>query len=91
MNGNVREIRNIIVFDQKGTLKSNFSCANGKKREIPVLALERELYGGGEGQMRTRVQAFFEQVKNKKDIDESLVRLAGTDIKGKDPESVKYS
>jgi len=37
-----------------------------KKNNFPILAIERELYGGGNGQIRTRVQAFFEQVKNKK-------------------------
>ncbi|MEW5735371.1 MAG: 2-hydroxyacyl-CoA dehydratase family protein [Thermodesulfobacteriota bacterium] len=35
-----------------------------RDREIPVLLLERELYGGGEGQTRTRVQAFLEQIQN---------------------------
>jgi benzoyl-CoA reductase subunit C len=29
---------------------------------LPVLALERELYGGGEGQIKTRVQAFLERI-----------------------------
>lgn len=28
----------------------------------PFLALERELYGGGEGQLRTRIQAFLERI-----------------------------
>jgi benzoyl-CoA reductase/2-hydroxyglutaryl-CoA dehydratase subunit BcrC/BadD/HgdB len=35
-----------------------------KERGIPFLGLEREMYGGGEGQIRTRVQAFIEQVQN---------------------------
>jgi len=33
-----------------------------KKTGLPVLALERELYGGGEGQLKTRVQAFLERI-----------------------------
>ncbi len=37
-----------------------------KRLGFPLLALEREVYGGGEGQMRTRVQAFFETVRNLK-------------------------
>ncbi|MCP4625408.1 MAG: 2-hydroxyacyl-CoA dehydratase, partial [bacterium] len=36
------------------------------KVDVPIMALDRELYGGGTGQIKTRVQAFFEQVKNKK-------------------------
>lgn len=36
------------------------------RTSVPFLSLERELYGGGLGQMRTRVQAFFEQVRNLK-------------------------
>jgi len=36
-----------------------------KKYGFPILALERELYGSGEGQLRTRIQAFFEQVRNR--------------------------
>jgi len=39
-----------------------------KKVDFPMLALDRELFGGGTGQIKTRVQAFFEQVKNKKRI-----------------------
>ena len=35
-----------------------------KRLDYPILVLEREIYGGGEGQMRTRVQAFFETVRN---------------------------
>lgn len=35
-----------------------------RDQEIPVLLLERELYGGAEGQARTRVQAFLEQLQN---------------------------
>lgn len=33
-----------------------------KKTGLPVLAIERELYGGGEGQVKTRVQAFLERI-----------------------------
>lgn len=54
-----------------------------RKREIPLLALERELYGGGAGQIKTRVQAFLEKLKNKQAADEGLVRAAGTDYKPK--------
>lgn len=35
-----------------------------KKKGFPILQLERELYGGGKGQIKTRVQAFFEKVRN---------------------------
>jgi len=52
-----------------------------KKADFPILALERELYGGGTGQIRTRVQAFFEQIKNKKDISDDLVRTAGSNYR----------
>ncbi len=38
-----------------------------KKRNIPILTMDRELYGKSTGQIKTRVQAFFEQVKNIKD------------------------
>ncbi len=34
------------------------------KKNFPILLLDRELYGGGTGQIRTRVQAFFEKVRN---------------------------
>lgn len=54
-----------------------------KNRGIPLLALERELYGGGAGQVRTRVQAFLEKLKNKQATDEGMVRAAGTDYKPK--------
>ncbi len=33
-----------------------------KEMGLPVLYLERELYGGGAGQLKTRVQAFLERV-----------------------------
>jgi len=54
-----------------------------KNRGIPLLALERELYGGGAGQIKTRVQAFLEKLKNKQAADEGVVRAAGTDYKPK--------
>jgi benzoyl-CoA reductase/2-hydroxyglutaryl-CoA dehydratase subunit BcrC/BadD/HgdB len=54
-----------------------------KNRGIPLLALERELYGGGAGQVKTRVQAFLEKLKNKQATDEGMVRAAGTDYKPK--------
>ncbi|SHI96244.1 Benzoyl-CoA reductase/2-hydroxyglutaryl-CoA dehydratase subunit, BcrC/BadD/HgdB [Desulfatibacillum alkenivorans DSM 16219] len=44
----------------------NFLLKQESKRlGFPMLSLEREMYGGGEGQMRTRVQAFFEMVRNR--------------------------
>ena len=46
--------------------------------EYPVLLLERELYGGGTGQLRTRIQAFFEQVRNRGYVSPALVADAGT-------------
>ena len=54
-----------------------------KQNDIPLLALERELYGGGAGQIKTRVQAFLEQLKNKQATDDSLVQAAGADYKPK--------
>jgi len=57
--------------------------AEAKNKDIPLLALERELYGGGAGQIKTRVQAFLEKLKNKQATDEGMVRAAGTDYKPK--------
>ncbi|MBU1219344.1 2-hydroxyacyl-CoA dehydratase family protein [Myxococcota bacterium] len=37
-----------------------------RKEETPFLLLTRELYGGGKSQIRTRIQAFYEKVKNLK-------------------------
>lgn len=54
-----------------------------KNHGIPLLALERELYGGGAGQIKTRVQAFLEKLKNKQATDEGLVQAAGSDYKPK--------
>ncbi len=34
------------------------------RTNLPFLATDRELYGGGTGQLKTRLQAFFEQVRN---------------------------
>ncbi len=50
-----------------------------KKHGFPILALERELYGAGEGQLRTRIQAFFEQVRNRREVSGDLIRTAGVD------------
>jgi len=47
-----------------------------KKSGFPILVLERELYGGSTGQIRTRVQAFFEQVRNRQAHD-AFVQAAG--------------
>ena len=35
-----------------------------KRLNFPLLTLDRELYGGGTGQLRTRVQAFMERISN---------------------------
>lgn len=48
-----------------------------KNEGIPVLPLELELYSGSTGQIKTRLQAFFEQVKNRHNISDELVRTAG--------------
>jgi len=45
--------------------------------------MERELYGGGAGQIKTRVQAFLEKLRNKQVTDEGLVQAAGSDYKPK--------
>jgi benzoyl-CoA reductase subunit C len=49
-----------------------------KKSGFPVLALERELYGAGEGQVRTRIQAFFEQIRNSRGVDQEMLKAAGS-------------
>jgi len=36
-----------------------------RKVDIPSITLTRELYGGGVGQLRTRIQAFYEKVINR--------------------------
>jgi len=54
-----------------------------KKHHLPLLALERELYGGGAGQIKTRVQAFLEKLKNRQATDEGLVQAAGSNYKVK--------
>lgn len=54
-----------------------------KTNNVPLLALEREIYGGGAGQIKTRVQAFLEKLKNKQATDESLVQASGADYKPK--------
>jgi benzoyl-CoA reductase/2-hydroxyglutaryl-CoA dehydratase subunit BcrC/BadD/HgdB len=35
-----------------------------RKSDIPSITLTRELYGGGVGQLKTRIQAFYERVQN---------------------------
>ncbi|HOO73192.1 MAG TPA: 2-hydroxyacyl-CoA dehydratase family protein [Spirochaetota bacterium] len=50
-----------------------------RKKRFPILLLERELYGGGDGQIRTRVQAFFEQVRNNIYSDTGIFRAIGAD------------
>lgn len=37
-----------------------------RKESIPYIILTRELYGGGKSQIKTRIQAFYEKVKNLK-------------------------
>jgi benzoyl-CoA reductase subunit C len=57
--------------------------AESKNKKVPLLSMEREVYGGGTGQIKTRVQAFLEKLKNKQSTDESLVQAAGADYKPK--------
>jgi benzoyl-CoA reductase/2-hydroxyglutaryl-CoA dehydratase subunit BcrC/BadD/HgdB len=57
--------------------------AESKNKNIPLLSMEREIYGGGAGQIKTRVQAFLEKLKNNQTTDESLVQAAGADYKPK--------
>lgn len=38
--------------------------AEARKRGIPLMRLTHEIYGGGDGQLRTRVEAFAEQILN---------------------------
>ena len=46
-----------------------------KKGTIPpVLAIEREYLGGASGQVKTRIQAFFEQIRNRQKIDDTIER-----------------
>jgi len=45
------------------------------KAEFPLLALERELFGKDTGQVKTRVQAFFEQVRNRQKTDSGLYTM----------------
>lgn len=44
-------------------------------RKFPLLALERELYGKDTGQVKTRIQAFFEQIRNKQETEDRLFTL----------------
>ena len=39
-----------------------------KNNNIPVVTINREYAMTGEGQLRTRIQAFIESIKNKKDL-----------------------
>jgi len=48
-----------------------------KKNKFPLLVLERELYGGATGQLKTRIQAFFEKVKNNQTIGDNFIRTSG--------------
>jgi benzoyl-CoA reductase/2-hydroxyglutaryl-CoA dehydratase subunit BcrC/BadD/HgdB len=57
--------------------------AESKNSNIPLLTMEREVYGGGTGQIKTRVQAFLENLKNKQTTDEGLVQAAGADYRPK--------
>lgn len=54
-----------------------------KKSGDPILSLERELYGGSTGQLRTRIQAFFEQVRNKQVTTSDIVRTTGGNYRAK--------
>lgn len=60
-----------IVFDhlQFCTIASSESYMmrnEALKVNMPFLVLQHELYGGGEGQVKTRIEAFVEQIKNLK-------------------------
>jgi benzoyl-CoA reductase/2-hydroxyglutaryl-CoA dehydratase subunit BcrC/BadD/HgdB len=44
----------------------NMMMKESRKNGFPLLALERELYGDGIGQLKTRIQAFIEMVRNMK-------------------------
>ena len=51
-----------------------------KKRVIPpVLAIEREYNGGATGQVKTRIQAFYEQIRNSMEVDYNIERSNRTD------------
>ncbi len=55
-----------------------------RQEQMPLLALERELYGGGTGQLQTRLEAFFEQVRGRAEQTDDLVQAAGTSYKVRD-------
>jgi benzoyl-CoA reductase subunit C len=50
-----------------------------KKALPPVLAIEREYNGGATGQIKTRIQAFYEQIRNSMEIDYDIERSSRTD------------
>jgi len=52
-----------------------------KEAGTPLLPLELELYSGSTGQIKTRLQAFFEQVRNRHDISDELIRTAGNNYR----------
>ena len=52
-----------------------------KEARIPLLPLELELYSGSTGQVKTRIQAFFEQVRNRHEISDELIRTAGSNYR----------
>ncbi len=54
-----------LEFCTMFTSESVFYTKEAKKIDIPVLSFDREYNGGGTGQIKTRVQAFFEKVRNK--------------------------
>lgn len=39
----------------------------GERLSCPLLVLERELHTGAQGQVKTRIQAFLEQIHDRKD------------------------
>jgi benzoyl-CoA reductase/2-hydroxyglutaryl-CoA dehydratase subunit BcrC/BadD/HgdB len=50
-----------------------------KKAVPPVLAIEREYNGGATGQIKTRIQAFYEQIRNSMEVDYKIERSNRTD------------
>jgi len=41
---------------------------DSKQSKLPLLTLEREMYSENEGQVKTKIQAFFEQLRNSKTV-----------------------
>lgn len=71
ISGSVRELHcDAVVLDRLsfcaiGAAEFFVVARRLKAQGIPVLELEGELHGGGEGQLRTRLEAFCEQLGNR--------------------------